>query len=368
MVFNSVSPMGLMQQKFSRLYRRALEPANRIPFTLESDRLVLFSDHHKGDRSAADDFDKNSEVYTAALDFYAEEGFSLLILGDSEELWENTYTRVKRHYSSLIKREVDLALSGPDGRKIRIWGNHDKELILRQLRKRIERDEQDPLHGTDLRESLCLGSDIFLIHGHQGRFFEDKAWRISRWAIHFVWRTIQRLLHIGIDGPVENVAIREGLEMRYYRWAKARRVLLICGHTHRAVFASLTWYDRLDQEVRDLRHKRAESPPPLQRELDRQIRKREGEMARLRARQGGKLPRSFAHPAGSALPCYFNSGCCGYTNGITCIEIDRGEIRLMKWSREPLERTVLVRDDIEEIIHHIKKKGRKENGPAGSRT
>jgi hypothetical protein len=345
---------GLMQQKFSRLYRRALEPENRIPFTPQSDRIVLFSDHHKGDRSGADDFDKNSEVYGAALDFYAEEGFRLLVLGDSEELWENTYARVKRHYRGLIEREIELALCGPDHRKIRIWGNHDKELTLWRLRNRIAGDEGDPLHGADLRESVCLGPDIFLIHGHQGRFFEDKAWRVSRWANQFIWRSIQRLLRIGIDGPVENVTIREGLEMRYYRWAESQRVLLICGHTHRAVFASLTRYDRLDREVRDLRRTRAEAPPALQPELARQIRDREGDMARIRNRHGGKPPRSFARSAAAALPCYFNAGCCGYTNGITCIEIDRGEIRLVKWSRDPLGRTVLVRDDLAEILRRIK--------------
>ncbi|MFA9452400.1 MAG: hypothetical protein ACERK6_00675 [Candidatus Aminicenantaceae bacterium] len=362
MVFNSVFPMGLMQQKFSRLYCRALEPANRIPFAMESDRLVLFSDHHKGDRSAADDFSKNSGVYEAALDFYAAGGFRLLVLGDNEELWKNTYARVKEHYSDLITREVDLALSGQDGRKIRIWGNHDKELSLRRLRKTIRMDEKDPLHGIDLREGVCLGPDIFLIHGHQGRFFEDKAWRISRWAVQFIWRTIQRILHIGIDGPMENVAVREGLEMQYYRWAESQRVLMICGHTHRAVFASQTRFDRLDREVRALRLENAGAAPPRRQELDRQIREKEHHMARIQTRHGGKSPRSFAEPAESALPCYFNDGCCGYTNGITCIEIDKGEIRLVKWQHEPLCRTVLVQDDLKQILHHIKT-GRRRTGP-----
>ena len=34
------------------------------------------------------------------------------------------------------------------------------------------------------------------------------------------------------------------------------------------------------------------------------------------------------------LPCYFNTGCGLYSNGITAIEIDDDNIRLVKWHRD----------------------------------
>ena len=34
------------------------------------------------------------------------------------------------------------------------------------------------------------------------------------------------------------------------------------------------------------------------------------------------------------LPCYFNSGCALYTSGITTLEIEDDEIRLVKWHRD----------------------------------
>jgi hypothetical protein len=34
--------------------------------------------------------------------------------------------------------------------------------------------------------------------------------------------------------------------------------------------------------------------------------------------------------AGEPLPCYFNTGCALYTDGITAIEISDREIRLVK--------------------------------------
>ena len=346
--------MGLMQRKFSRLLRLAREPDRLLPFDPAEDRFVLFSDHHKGDGSAADDFAKNQGVYETALDHYSDQGFRLLALGDSEELWENRYKRVRDRYGDLIAREIDLAPQGRHQKKIRMWGNHDKEVSLLRFQIKLSRNRDDPHHRIDLRESLCLGPDIFLIHGHQGRFFEDKAWLISRLAVKFIWKTIQRLFHIGIDGPAENVTVREGLEKQYHRWASAQRVLLICGHTHRAIFASQTKYDRLERRLRDLRRDQERAPSSGRAGIADRIASLEKEQETTRSRSGGRPPRSFAWPAESALPCYFNTGCCGYINGITCLEIDRGALRLVKWQRDPLERQVLVQDDLGEILRHIR--------------
>jgi UDP-2,3-diacylglucosamine pyrophosphatase LpxH len=346
--------MGLMQKKFSKLFKRANHPDHRMSFNALSDRYVVISDHHKGDASAADDFYKNAAVYQSALEFYADEGFQVLVLGDSEELWENTYTEVRAHYKELIRREVALAPKDSKQRPLRIWGNHDKEFSLRRLRENIQQDPEDPLFSVQFKESLCLGPDIFLIHGHQGRFFEDQAWRLSRWAVQFVWKTIQRLFHIGNDGPAENVKVREGLEVQYYRWAKEHGVLLICGHTHRAVFASQTHYNRLQKDLFKLESQRRKALADLSSQQEARIQQLKAGLNSIEIKHGGRAPRSFADPKESALPCYFNSGCCGYINGITCIEIAEGDIRLIKWQRDPRERKVLMQDKLQDILTQIK--------------
>lgn len=294
-----------MRRKFDRIYKDAKKPDNLIPLSLEEDRLVLFSDHHKGDASAADDFKKNASLYDHALSTYHKEGFRLIVLGDNEELWENRFDEVLEHYRKTIEKEIAMALEGPDGRKIRIWGNHDKEVSLRRFKKSCRAYGIKILDAVDYREGLCLEENIFLIHGHQGRFFEDRAWRISRWAVQIVWKTFQRLFNIGIDGPAENVKIRGDVERQYYQWAKSKKVLLICGHTHQAVFGSSTHFDR---------------------------------------------PLPFEDPPAHPVPCYFNSGCCGYTNGITCIEIDRGIIRLVKWDRRQKKRRILGKAHLSSIF------------------
>ena len=43
-------------------------------------------------------------------------------------------------------------------------------------------------------------------------------------------------------------------------------------------------------------------------------------------------------PGSKPLPCYFNTGCGLFTTGITCIEIENDEIRLVKWDKEKKEK------------------------------
>ena len=39
-------------------------------------------------------------------------------------------------------------------------------------------------------------------------------------------------------------------------------------------------------------------------------------------------------PGAEPLPCYFNSGCGLYTDGITTIEIAVDKVKLVKWDRD----------------------------------
>jgi UDP-2,3-diacylglucosamine pyrophosphatase LpxH len=344
----------MMEKKFSRLYQRASRPECRLAFNIHQDRYVIFSDHHKGDGSGADDFKKNAPLYDSALSFYQEQGYRLIVLGDNEELWENSYRRVHSQYQSLITREISMAPSGKNRKRIRIWGNHDKEVSLRSFARSIRKLRIQILDTVDYRESLCLGQDIFLVHGHQGRFFEDKAWKISRWAVQLVWKTIQNILHIGIDGPAENFRLREDLERKYYHWAKAHKVLLVCGHTHQAIFGSLTHFDRLQISVFELETKQKDAPPGEKDKIRQEIAQKEKIIAGILLRRMGIPPKSFEKPASRAVPCYFNSGCCGFTNGITCIEIDKGQIRLIKWQHENSSREILVEENLEHIIQRIR--------------
>jgi len=343
-----------IRKQFDRIYRTARLRDHLPSEDLLHHPIVIFSDHHKGDSSPADDFRKNAGLYAAALDFYAEKNCRLIILGDSEELWENRFPQVWAHYAHLIKKEISMAPRSIRGRSIRIWGNHDKEISSPRFRSSCREFRHPSLSRVEFREGLCLAPDIFLIHGHQGRFFDDRAWRLSRWAVQIFWRTFQKIFHIGFDGPAENAKIRDALEINYYRWAKSHRVLLICGHTHRAVFASHTHFDRLQEELSATRRRLLTAAPRERSKLRARILEAESGIEDILLRRGGRSPRAFEKDRQEPLPCYFNSGCCGYTNGITCIEIEENQIRLVKWRKDDGRRTVLSNSDLAALRKRIR--------------
>ncbi len=54
------------------------------------------------------------------------------------------------------------------------------------------------------------------------------------------------------------------------------------------------------------------------------------------------------------VPCYFNDGCGLYTDGITAIEIENDDIRLVQWSRSVGNaRKVFQKASLEKVLAKI---------------
>jgi hypothetical protein len=64
------------------------DATEEVELDLDSAKVIVFSDHHKGARDGADDFWRCERAYHAALGYYLEAGHELIVLGDVEELWE----------------------------------------------------------------------------------------------------------------------------------------------------------------------------------------------------------------------------------------------------------------------------------------
>jgi hypothetical protein len=144
---------------------------------LESARLVVFSDLHKGSRDASDDFRRSERAYQAALGYYLEQGHTLFTLGDVEELWKYTPLEVIGAYPQSLELEGEFHRRG---RYARFWGNHDD--LWRHpdgVSKRLDRFYP----GIKVREALKLrvrgeGEElglIFLVHGHQGTLDSERC-------------------------------------------------------------------------------------------------------------------------------------------------------------------------------------------------
>lgn len=266
---------------FNRL-SQVFKGAEKIPFD-DSSRIIIMSDVHRGDGSLADNFYRNQNLYFAALTYYYDENFTYIELGDGDELWENPRLSVimEKHGNVfwLLSRFIRK------GRFYSLFGNHD---IVKRSKEYIKREDSDKL-DSEVREFLSLfgsvkyheglilkhrewGGEVFLVHGHQVDFFNDRLWPLSRFLVRYLWRPLQL---IGIQEPTSasrNRGKKVVVERQLLQWVRAKKQVLIAGHTHRPRF-----------------------------------------------------------PKAGKSPC-FNDGSCVHPRCITGIEITGGNIALIKWS------------------------------------
>ncbi|WP_240619185.1 metallophosphoesterase [Chitinophaga costaii] len=289
------------------------------PFDPDKARYIIFSDEHKGGKDEADDFMPAESNYIAALQHYYAEGFTFINLGDCEELWENKPAVTLDKNKASLDEEVKFLQAG---RYHRMFGNHDLEwgyAVPENLYLK-------PVFGPSLevKEGLILRAtmqqqtaSIFLTHGHQGDQRSDGN-AFSKWVVAAIWTPIQRYLEISLNTPSDSFELADAHNIIMYEWSATRRNrVLISGHTHKPVFASLDHIDRLNKQ---LQKAQAENNTTLMAELQIALDTRRKEYA------GKQQVKTMAHPS------YFNTGCCCFSDGdCTGIEIADGFIRLVKW-------------------------------------
>lgn len=247
----------------------------------DKSRIVIMSDCHRGDGNNNDNFLKNSNIFKAALQYYYNENFTYIELGDGDEMWEvkNYEEIIREHIETfkLIKKFYDQK------RFIMILGNHDKEKQNKKIINRYFAKYYSPttnkveslFENIKVQESLILkynNHDIFLIHGHQVDLLNSTFWKISRFLVRYLWQILE---YLGIKDPTsaaKNYSVSKRIEKRLEDWSIDKSKILIAGHTHRPIFPQV----------------------------------------------------------GSSL--YFNDGSCIHPDGITCLEIKDGKISLVKWS------------------------------------
>jgi UDP-2,3-diacylglucosamine pyrophosphatase LpxH len=266
------------QRRLTDAYERAQE----VPFD-DSSRIVLFSDCHRGDRSRADAFAQNESVFFQALKHYYRSGFTYIEVGDGDELWQNRQASVvvRAH-----RRIFDLLHSFDIFNRLHlILGNHDVQASSDDV---IDKD------GLLAKEGLILshvntGKSLFVVHGHQVDSYSDHLSVVGRFMARS-WRRLQalgvrgdavwsdtsrkwKMMRKGVSGYQHSRTRR--IERSITHWIRMNRQTVICGHTHKAAFAT-----------------------------------------------GGASP-------------YFNTGSCVRPGGITGLEISDGKIQMVKWVGGP---------------------------------
>ena len=338
--FSSKPDKKRVHQALSELFQCIKEGKTKKGVTLkikDNDKFVILSDQHKGCRDDADDFSLAEKNYLNALDFYYENNYFYINLGDSEELWENSITEVKKSNVATFAKEKKFAEAN---RFVKIFGNHDlywdnDPFAAMQLQS-IYQQKIKIYEGAVLQTQVNNKTiQIFLTHGHQGDKQSDGNW-FSKWFVANVWAPFQAYLKLNPNTPAYDVVLKTEHNRFMYEWSSAEKnVLLITGHTHQPVFMSLTHLERLYVKLSSAQ--KANDTAAIK-NIEDEIKKAQ--------------PKNETTPDFSKIiPSYFNSGCCCFNDGdITGIEIANECIRLIKWknTREVLEEIRL--SELEDLL------------------
>jgi len=316
-------------------FRRAVEQENaegQMLLDMQKQRLVIFSDHHKGSRDGADDFRTCEPAYNAALAYYYRLQYTLFVLGDIEELWEEWPQTVLKAYPHTFELEGKFH---QEGRYLRCWGNHDdawshtdlvdKWLVPALGTRPLKVRESVILHVRDGEKEL---GQLFLIHGHQGTLDSDRVAPISKFLARYFWRPLQRILNYSFNTPATEFELRYEHESAMYSWSQAQeKIVLVAGHTHRPVFKSVSHEEITRQALQEAEAKLARQPNAS---LQRQVAELASELEWTLARnQQSRVPLPLIE---FKKPSYFNTGCCAFRDGdVTGLEFSDGEIRLVRW-------------------------------------
>lgn len=260
---------------------RVFKSSEEIPFD-DSSKIIFMSDCHRGDGSWADDFLKNQNLYAAALDYYYQKNYTYIEIGDGDELWKNrSVGDIMQIHSDAFWR---IQKFYEDERFYMLYGNHDmikksKRFIKKNFYFYKYKDNESQkalLKDIRVHEGLILkhrytNRKIFVVHGHQGSFINDRAWVLGRFLVRYLWKPLELF---GVNDPTsaaKNYDQKEAVGENLLKWSQKEKQMIIAGHTHKPVFPKV------------------------------------GE------------------------PLYFNDGSCVHPRCITGIEIVDGYIMLIKW-------------------------------------
>jgi hypothetical protein len=303
-------------KSLTKLYNSSKKNSKRVcSIALDvHDKFIIFSDQHKGNRDRADDFAGNEFNYLTALEYYQQQQFNFINLGDSEELWKYTTSEVMPMNEKTFAAEAAFQ----PNKYFKTFGNHDliwkNQLDVESCFKNYFTLPLPVYEGIILKTSI--GNQpltVFCTHGHQGDKMSDNN-AFSTWIVAHVWTPLQRYLRINVNTPSKSFALANKHNQLMHQWSSNRKnMILITGHTHSPVFASGKYSTHPANKIES--------------DANEKLR-----------------------------PSYFNTGCCCFSDGdITGIEIEGGYIRLIKWHRENdrSSRTVLEEKKLSELLQDL---------------
>src|SRR6478736_95289 len=108
--FSSAPKRENVFASLTKLYQQSLDQPGKksgsmFSFDPKEQSIIIFSDQHKGARDGSDYFRFAEKNYLAALDYYNQNNFFFVNLGDNEELWENNIFSIIKYNKETFEKE-----------------------------------------------------------------------------------------------------------------------------------------------------------------------------------------------------------------------------------------------------------------------
>lgn len=161
-----------------------------------------------------------------------------------------------------------------------LFEKRDRLYLLYGNHNIVQKKNGAYLEGLILCPESSPEKSLYLTHGHQASLLNSTLWRVARFLVRYFWSPLENLGILDPTSAAKNYEVKEKCEARLRSWAEENRHILITGHTHRPVM-----------------------------------------------------------PEGEAF--YYNTGSCVHPRCITCIELERGKLTLVKWSMQARMDSVL---------------------------
>jgi len=334
LVYNPLEDVLAPGKRTARRMDKDIKKAGQFPFDKGRDKLVIFSDLHRGARhEEVDRFRSNVKVYYDALNHYYANGSKLILLGDVEEGWgsNNRMDRIFESYKEIVAMERKFI---DDGRYFRVYGNHDD---FWRKPKRVDKYFNNGTNGGAATNGKVTvfpalvfednGNHILMVHGCQGHNLRDVGDALARFVVYTKFDALK------IKSKKEALERREKMrkqEERILDWADRKKYLVIMGHTHTIYFKSLP---RAYFEEKAIDHYK-ELLDGTDFELEKKTYEANIDFLKGMVQGIDEKRLALEKKIDAGAPGVFNSGnCCVSDKEISAVEIGDGMIRLVFWKK-----------------------------------
>ncbi len=286
------------------------------------DKWVLFSDLHVGNGTSKDDFKPNANLFIYVLQkYYLENNFSLILNGDVEELQRFPEDKVIGAWPGLYWLFDEFHQKNA---LIKTIGNHDLSLLLNK-----GKDSRYPLHHAV--KMKWNDHNIFVFHGHQA---SDKYLKYNR-LLGITLKYLANPLRIKNFSVAHSSRKQFAIEKKVYDFSVFKKIVSIIGHTHRPLFESLSKVERLKYKIEQLSRRYADqNKSEEQKKIKKSIKTYKKDLIKMYKKDKESFLRKSVYNTIVTVPCLYNSGCVIGKRGITALEIENGQIRLIHWFDE----------------------------------